>query len=305
MIELNEKNSGILQKIFLPNKLNVEIYLKREDLIHPHISGNKWHKLKFNLIEAQKLNKKTLLTFGGAYSNHIYAVASAGKQFGFKTIGIIRGEEHLPLNPTLEFSVQQGMHLHYIDRTNYRKRNNKEFQAELAENFGDVHVIPEGGTNMLALKGASEITNNIDIEFDYICCAVGTGGTISGIISSQKGNRKVLGFSVLKNGSFLKTEVRNLVYEYTGENYSNWDINLDYHLGGYAKINYEFVQFVNQFKENIKIDLDYIYTGKMMYGIIDLINKNFFDTNAKIIAVHTGGIQGNIGMQTKINKLEK
>ncbi len=272
-------------------------------MLHPEISGNKWRKLKYNLVEAKKENKKTLLTFGGAYSNHIFAVASAGNLFGFNTIGIIRGEEHLPLNPTLKFAVEHGMKLHYLDRQTYRQRNDINFQSEIAKQFGDVYIIPEGGTNLLALRGTSEIVKNIEIEFDCICCPVGTGGTISGIISSLKGSKKVLGFSVLKNGEFLKSEVRNLINNYTGENYLNWDINLDYHLGGYAKINCSLVELVQQFKGKHNIELDYIYTGKMIYGIIDLINKNFFEEDSKIIAIHTGGIQGNEGMQTKINKL--
>jgi 1-aminocyclopropane-1-carboxylate deaminase/D-cysteine desulfhydrase-like pyridoxal-dependent ACC family enzyme len=234
------------------------------------------------------------LTFGGAYSNHIYA--AAGKLFGFNTIGIIRGEEYSPLNPTLKNAENFGMEFHYVPRLEYKHRNEKSFQEKLLKAYPDSYLIPEGGTNLPVLKGTSEIVKNIKIDFDYICCPVGTGGTISGIIFSLKGKKKVLGFSALKNGGFLRDEVRNLVNRYTGKNYLNWNIKLDYHFGGYAKINYELIKLVEEFKEKYNIELDYIYTRKMIFGIIDLISKNFFEDYSKIITVHTGGIQGNAGM---------
>ena len=213
----------------------ISLFIKREDLNHPFISGNKWHKLKYNIQEARRQGKNALLTFGGAYSNHIYAVAAAGKLFNFKTIGIIRGEEHTPLNPTLSFATANGMKLYYLDRKSYRNKNSPGIIKELQNKFGDFYLLPEGGTNELAVKGCSEIINKIDIDFDYICCPCGTGGTLAGLISGLNGEKFALGFAVLKGASFLKENVTSLIKSSNGNIFNNWDINLDYHFGGYAK----------------------------------------------------------------------
>jgi 1-aminocyclopropane-1-carboxylate deaminase/D-cysteine desulfhydrase-like pyridoxal-dependent ACC family enzyme len=195
---------SITQRVTLPtSNKSVEVYLQREDLIHPFVNGNKYYKLKYNLQKAKEDNYDTLLTFGGAYSNHIYAVSAAAKLFGFKSIGIIRGEEYDPLNPTLQFAVKNGMKLHYLDRKTYRRRTDPEFRKEIAKQFGDVFIIPEGGTNELALKGTLEILNNINIDFDYICTPVGSSGTLAGLIMGLKGNKKAIGFSSLKGGEYL------------------------------------------------------------------------------------------------------
>lgn len=296
-----------LQKINDPEIANygVEVFVYRIDLIHPEISGNKWFKLKYNLVEAERLGYNKLLTFGGAYSNHIYAAAVAGKISGFKTIGMIRGEEHLPLNSTLSFAKKCGMEIHYLDRTTYRKRYDKDFLIELKKKFPDVYFIPEGGTNLLAIKGCTEIPQTIKTDFNIICCACGTGGTLSGIICGLKDNQKALGFSVLKGGGFLINNVRNLVKQFSNKDYSNWEINLDYHFGGYAKINRELIEFIKKFEEINNIPLDPVYTGKMMFGVFDLIKKNYFKEGTKIIAVHTGGLQGLEGMKYRIEKILK
>ena len=201
--EVNEQ-AAIIQKIEMPtNNKNLTFLVKREDLLHPTISGNKWRKLKYNLIEAHKQGYRTLLTFGGAYSNHIYSTASAGRIFGFDTIGIIRGEEHLPLNSTLSFAVKCGMKLHYIDRTTYRKKTEPFFLEELEHKYGKYYFIPEGGSNTLAIKGCSEIINDINTDFDFILSACGTGGTLSGIISGLNGKSNIIGIPVLKGANFL------------------------------------------------------------------------------------------------------
>lgn len=299
-----DESIAVIEEIkFSNSKSTVKVFLKRDDLLHPQISGNKWRKLKYNLLESERLGKKTLLTFGGAYSNHIYAVAAAGKEYGFKTIGIIRGEEYNPLNPTLKFASDCGMELHYLNRSTYRNRNNKNFQEELLKQFNDVYLVPEGGSNSFAVKGCSEIINDINIDFDYICCACGTGGTLAGIVAGLTGKQKALGFSILKDGGFLKDDVKKLIKNYNGKTYNNWDINLDYHFGGYAKINYELISFINQFEKNNNIKLDPIYTGKLMFGIYDLIKKGFLKKDKKIIAIHTGGLQGIKGMKNKIEKV--
>ncbi len=280
-------------------KAGVQLYIKRDDLIHSFISGNKWRKLKYNLITAKKLGKECLLTFGGAFSNHIYALAAAAKEYNFQSIGIIRGEEHLPLNPTLDFATQQGMELHYVTRTVYRDKNESSFLEQLKEQFGDFYLIPEGGTNKLAAKGCEEIVPEISIEFDFICCAMGTGGTISGIIKSLNHNKKVIGFPALKGGDFLKEEIENLI----GEEYRNYELQTDYHFGGYAKLKAEQVHFMKAFENQHKISLDPIYTSKMLFGIYDLMKKGYFPKNSKIVVVHTGGLQGIDGMREKMNKL--
>ena len=281
----------------------IKLFIKREDLNHPELSGNKWHKLKYNLITAKENGYETLLTFGGAYSNHIYATAAAGKLFGFKTIGIIRGEEHLPLNPTLSFAISKGMKIQYVNRKSYREKNSSEFIKNLREKFGKFYLVPEGGTNNLAVKGASEIISNIDIDFDYICCACGTGGTLAGLVSGLNGRKKALGFSVLKGGGFLLNDVEKLIYESAGKKYNNWDINLDFHCGGYAKINSELIKFIQRFKKITSITIEPIYTGKLLFGVYNLILNHYFNNGNAILVIHTGGLQGLIGMKNKVLKI--
>ncbi len=299
-------NNAITQKVFLPaTNNNVEVYLQREDLIHPFISGNKYYKLKYNLEKAKKENKETILTFGGAYSNHIYAVSAAAKLFGFKSIGIIRGEEYKPLNPTLQFAVDNGMTLYYLDRKSYRNRTDKNFREDIAKQFGDVYILPEGGTNELALKGTGEILQNIKTDFDYLCVPVGSGGTLAGLITGLNNGKKVIGFSSLKDGKYLSAMIRELISNSSIRKFDNWKINHDYHFGGFAKISRELIEFVNCFKKNNNIQLDLIYNGKMIYGINDMISKKYFPSNSRIVAIHTGGLQGLAGMKSKIEKLYK
>jgi 1-aminocyclopropane-1-carboxylate deaminase/D-cysteine desulfhydrase-like pyridoxal-dependent ACC family enzyme len=277
----------------------IKLFIKREDLIHPIVSGNKWRKLKYNLIEASRLGHDCLLTFGGAYSNHIAAVAGAGKEAGFNTIGIIRGEEHLPLNPTLAFATECGMKLIYIDRTAYRNKDQPEFITQLKKEHAPFYLIPEGGTNELAIQGCEEIVSDIEAPFDVLCCPVGTGGTITGLISGLDGAKQVLGFSALK-GDFLRSDVKSLLEKYR-KPYSNWKINTDYHFGGYAKLKTELIDFILAFESKHKIPLEPIYTGKMMFGIMDMVKKNQFQPGTTILAIHTGGLQGNAGFDFRKN----
>ncbi|MCC9168017.1 1-aminocyclopropane-1-carboxylate deaminase/D-cysteine desulfhydrase [Pontibacter harenae] len=278
----------------------VKLWVKREDMLHPHISGNKWRKLKYNLQEAKQQGKATLLTFGGAYSNHIAAVAAAGKEFGFTTIGMIRGEEHLPLNPTLDFATSCGMDLHYVDREKYRQKQELTFLQHLAEQFNHPYIIPEGGTNVLAVKGCTEIVQDINIDYNYLCCTSGTGGTIAGIIAGLEGQKQVIGFPALKGGEFLKEEIAQLVQAYNGGSYSNWQLITDYHFGGYAKVKPELLEFMHNFQKHYQVPLEPVYTGKMMFGIYDLIRKGFFPSGSRVVAVHTGGLQGNAGFKERL-----
>jgi len=284
------------QHIVLENK-TVSLYIKREDLLHPHISGNKFRKLKYNLAQAKKESQTTLLTFGGAFSNHILAVAAAGNEFGFKTIGVIRGEElrsKIDDNPTLLKAREFGMDFEFVTRESYRDKENIEFIEALRKKFGDFYLIPEGGTNDLAVKGCEEILSEDDADFDYICCAVGTGGTISGIINCSKPGQQVLGFPALK-GDFLRQDICRFATK------NNWELITDYHFGGYGKVSEELIRFINGFYKKNEIILDPIYTGKMAFAVIDLIDKNYFPDNSKILMIHTGGLQGIAGM----NKLLK
>lgn len=281
-------------QILFPKSISVTI--KREDLLHPVVSGNKFRKLKYNLLQAKAENKETLLTFGGAFSNHIAAVAYAAQEQGFRSVGVVRGDElneKTDSNPTLQFAKECGMQFEFVSREAYRHKTEAAFLEELKAKFGDFYLVPEGGTNALAIKGCQEILTEEDAKFDYICCAVGTGGTISGIINSALSHQKVLGFPALK-GNFLQDEIRIFA-----EN-DNWELINDYHFGGYAKINEELVRFINQFYKDTKIPLDPVYTGKMVFGVLDLIQKDFFPAHSNILLIHTGGLQGIFGMNERL-----
>lgn len=290
--------NSVNTRIDFKNNLNISVFIKREDAIHPIISGNKYRKLKYNIEAAKSEGKKTLLTFGGAFSNHIAAVAEVGKVYGFKTIGVIRGEElalKINDNTTLKYAKDCGMDFKFISRTDYRNKSNLNFIEALNQEYGDFYSIPEGGTNALAIKGCEEILTEADSGFNYICASVGTGGTFAGLINCSKHGQQLLGFSALKGG-FLKEDISKFV------KHNNWTLITDYHFGGYAKINIELVTFINTFKKVNKIQLDPIYTGKLLFGIQDLIAKNYFPEGSRILVIHTGGLQGIAGMNTKLKQ---
>jgi len=299
-----------LKNIHLNQKINLtafgitpehyQLFIKRDDLFGDGISGNKLRKLKYNLIEAQQLGYKTALTFGGAYSNHILAASFIKKKYNLNIIGVIRGEElidKIDNNPTLKAAQQNGMQFHFVTREAYRNKTDAAFIQMLKNKFGDFYLLPEGGTNSLAIKGCEEILTNDDFNFNYVTCAVGTGGTVAGIINSSKKNQQVIGFSALK-GDFLKDDVSQMI----SPNQNNWSINIDYHFGGYAKINEELIHFMNDFKEKTGIQLDSIYNGKMLFGIIDLLKKGYFKKNTSILAIHTGGLQSIEGMNELLKR---
>ena len=273
-------------------------YVKREDLIHPFVSGNKYRKLKYKLMAASHQNHTKLITFGGAYSNHIAAVAAAGKEFGFKTIGIIRGEEltdKVDQNPTLRFAKKRGMDLHFVSRNDYRKKEDPRFIDKLQERFGSFYLIPEGGTNALAVQGCEEIMDASSANFDYICVSVGTGGTLAGLVKASLPHQKIIGFSALK-GTFQSEVVKKFTHN------TNYEIIDAYCFGGYAKIDLDLIRFINEFKKSTGIPLDPIYTGKMMFGLVDLIKKGYFEKKSRILAIHTGGLQGIAGMNELLKK---
>ena len=283
------------KEISLPvlDEKEVRLFIKRIDKVHSFVSGNKWFKLKYNLLEAEKQGLNTLLTFGGAYSNHIAATAFAAQEKGFKSIGIIRGEEHLPLNPTLCFAIENGMKLHYVSRNYYKDKTSTDFLVKLKAQFGDFYLIPEGGTNELAIQGAAEILGFNDYQ-DYICCAVGTGGTIAGIINASNDKQTVIGFPAVKGFEQLEKDV---IY---WTNAANYKFINDYVGNGFAKINKDLVDFINEFNVTHDVPLDTIYTGKMLMGILDLVAKDYFPKGSSILAIHTGGLQGNKGMSERL-----
>ncbi len=288
------------QKVNLPilEEKKVSLFIKREDKIHPLISGNKYRKLKYNIKKAKIAQYQTLLTFGGAFSNHILATASAAHENGLKSVGIIRGEElafKWRDNPTLLKATALGMKLKFVSRSDYRNKHSVEFIEQLKAEYGHFYLLPEGGTNDLAIRGCEEILMAEDEDFNVVCCSVGTGGTIAGIINSISSEQRVLGFPALK-GDYLKEDIRKFV---TNE---QWNLQLDYHVGGYGKVSAELINFINDFKKETQIPLDPIYTGKMMFGILDMVKKDKFERDSKILAIHTGGLQGIEGMNKILKK---
>jgi 1-aminocyclopropane-1-carboxylate deaminase len=266
----------------------VRLFLKRDDLIHPAIPGNKWRKLRYNLDAAKERGHRALLTFGGAYSNHIRAAAAAGRYSGMSTIGVIRGEEHRPLNPSLAYAARRGMRLVYMDRTTYRRKHETEVIAGLHERFGEFYLVPEGGSNELAVRGCTELPAELDLAFDVVCCPCGTGGTLAGISAGLRPGQRALGFSVLKGGQFLASDVGRLQQATYGRVFDNWSIEYDFHFGGFAKSTAELHESIADFRARHGLALDWVYVAKMMYGIFSLVAHGEFTAGTTIVAVITG-----------------
>jgi 1-aminocyclopropane-1-carboxylate deaminase/D-cysteine desulfhydrase-like pyridoxal-dependent ACC family enzyme len=280
--------------------------------VDTELGGNKWRKLKYNIEAAYRQNHDTLLTFGGAWSNHIYATAAAGKRLGFHTIGIIRGEKHNELNHTLQFATDCGMQLEYVDRKTYRQKASHDYISHLHNKYGQFYLLPEGGSNALAIQGCSEIVYEIntfpgDKPFDTLCVASGTGATLAGLAkgiqtsgiqaSNISTQQTAMGFAVLKDAKFLSDDVASFLQQAEVKPEGNWQINTDYHFGGYAKTSSELWAFMETFNNDFNIPLDAVYTGKMFYGLFDLIKKGYFTAGSRIVAIHTGGLQGNKGFE--------
>ena len=279
-------------------RLNAQVSLKPDYLIHPTVSGNKYRKLKYNLQKVQSENYKGILTFGGAFSNHIAATAAAGQALNIPTVGIIRGEElalKTELNTTLKYARSCGMHLEFVSRSTYKQKTDPAYLKMILESFENFYIIAEGGTNALAIQGCEEILTEEDHAFDTICCAVGTGGTIAGLINSSLPTQKIIGFPALKGG-FLNEDICKFATQ------SNWELWEAYHFGGYAKVDSKLISFMNHFKATYKIPLDPVYTAKMMYGIFDAIHTGEIPKDAKVLAIHTGGLQGIEGMNLRLKQ---
>ena len=286
-------------------KHGLTLQIKRDDLLHADISGNKWRKLKFNLLEAESLNRKHIVSFGGAYSNHIHALAAAGFHFGFKTTGIIRGESFYASNPTLSQATRWGMELEFVDRKTYRRRHDLDYLAEIKLQYPNAIIIPEGGTNSLALQGMFEACNEIvahsDLPINHVITATGSGGTISGLISGfaqlKQTQLKVSGVAVLKQGDYLKEVITNLIEDTQASDTIKWALKTEFHHGGYAKVSPELKMFCEHFMIQTGIPIEPIYTGKMFFALFELIEQGYFKKGDNIVALHTGGLQGLAGLK--------
>ncbi len=284
------------EEIYFPQITDyVKLFIKRDDLIHPFISGNKWRKLKYNLLKAKELNKNHLLTFGGAYSNHLLATAAAGAKFNFKTTAFVRGEK--VNNPILDLCKLFGMNLIFVSREDY-----KEKDQLLASNFyndNEIYVLKEGGYGLEAEKGCREIITELKNTYDHIFCSAGTGATAAGIIngvSLSQLKSKVHVVSSLKSGEFLKPEIDNLLIDKF-----DYQLHTDYHFGGYAKTKPELIDFIKDFTNKTGILIDPVYTSKTLFAIQDLALKNYFKKDDNVLMIHTGGLFGILGMMDKFN----
>lgn len=275
---------------------NVQLFIKRDELIHPLLQGNKWRKLKYNLLAAAQQSADTLLSFGGAYSNHLHALAAAGRLFNFNTIGIIRGERPTPLNPTLQDMQDWGMQLEFISRADYRKQESAELIQQLKQKYGAFYLIPEGGNNAAGRYGCAELLDELRERYDYICCEVGSGTQFSALVSQHSASSQAaqqthyLGFVVMKNPALLQQ--LEVYFEQQQVSYNNWSLNHDYHFGGFARANNILHEFIHQFKQQHGIQLEPVYSGKMLYGLYQLIKQDYFKPGSRILAIHGGGLQG-------------
>jgi len=305
------QNLSLLQLIEQPlfKKHQLEVKIKRDDLIHPIISGNKWRKLKYNLIHAKQRGFKGILSFGGSYSNHIHALAFACKQQGLASLGIIRGEPQYSSNFTLTCVQQWGMKIHFVDRKTYRLRNNQDYLAELQQQYPDYFIVPEGGSNALALNGVAEVIDELNqqADFDTLMLPVGSGGTFAGLINADKCNHKLLGIAVLKqsqtNRNYLTNEIKRLLPQ-AATHFRNWQVINDFHRGGYAKFSTDDCQRIQDFNAATSLTFEPVYSGKMLLAFLDLIEQGYFAAKQKIVLLHTGGLQG-IGGLLEQNRLNK
>lgn len=307
MKEFQNLNSP-LQHIDTINE--VELWLKRDDLIHPQVSGNKWRKLKYYLEDFRNSGKDTILTFGGAFSNHLAATAALGNLAGIETKALVRGEE-VDSNATLYFCREMGMELEAIPRKRYATKDDPEFLELLYATLPGVYVIPEGGKGPLGVKGCTEILDEVDHAFDIVCASAGTATTVTGLLLGA-GSSKIWCFPALKGGQFLQRAIAQQAVDYCREFSTKQDVKKlmehglllqsDYHFSGYAKVNDELIDFMNTFYQKYGVKLDPVYTGKMMFGIMDLIRKGIVAKGSKVLCLHTGGLQGIAGMNEALRK---
>ena len=284
-------NFKLNQQIFSEQYLNneIEVFIKRLDLIDPFISGNKLFKLKHNVDRALFEKKNMLITFGGAFSNHILATAAYAKKKNIDCLAIIRGEEYSELNPLLTLAKEYGMNFCFVSRKEYAKRNDNNYISELIRKYKKAFIVPEGGNNKLGVLGAEEILETQDKSFDYIICPIGTGATLSGIVNSSKKTQKVIGFNCVNDTIYTNKKISQKT------NKKNWEIINEFNFGGFAKFDNLLIEYLKKFKLNYKITLDLNYTAKMFFGFEKLIERSYFQRKSKVLLIHTGGIYGNLG----------
>ncbi len=281
------------------------VWMKRDDLIHPHVSGNKWRKLKYNVHAAQKKDHDTLITLGGAYSNHLAATAAAASLHGMKSIGLIRGNYVDVNNPTLSFCRDQGMELFPLDIETYDLRHSEGFPTWVRDHIGSGFLIPEGGANYLGVNGCSEIVTELEEQPDLIVVPVGTGTTLAGIAMAAHGKCKVLGVQVLKGDGMVDDIQRLLLYTLGDNGFAQETIeqtvmlNRTFHFGGYARYQDGLLDTMRAFYKITGIKTDPIYTGKMVAAVQQLLLQGKLDDFSKILMVHTGGLQGIRGFEQR------
>ena len=284
-------NFKLNQQIFSERYLNneIEVFIKRLDLIDPFISGNKLFKLKHNVNRALLEKKNMLITFGGAFSNHILATAAYAKKKNIDCLAIVRGEEYSELNPLLTLAKEYGMNFCFVSRKEYAKRNDNNYVSELIRKYKKAFIVPEGGNNKLGIFGAEEILETQDKSFDYIICPIGTGATLSGIVNSSKKTQKVIGINCINDTKVINKNISQK------KNKNNWEIINEFNFGGFAKFDNLLTEYLKKFKLNNKITLDLNYTTKMFFGFEKLIERRYFQRKSKVLLIHTGGIYGNLG----------
>lgn len=274
-------------------KYNVNVLIKRDDLIHPIISGNKWRKLKGNLAHAKPTNKKGIISFGGAFSNHIHALAYACHENDLASIGVIRGEQAYQSNFTLSWARHWGMNLHFVDRKTYKRRHDADYIQELQRKYPDYLILPEGGSNELALGGVSDVIHELNQQalFDTLILPTGSGGTLAGLIAADNNQHQIIGVAVLKEGDYLVNTVKNLLPT-QAQSYNNWKLLTQYHGGGYAKFTRESCSAIADFSQVTGIPFEPVYSGKMLLALLDLVSQGYFPKGHTIMMIHTGGLQG-------------
>ena len=280
-------NQQIFSELYLNNE--IEVFIKRLDLIDPFISGNKLFKLKHNVDRALLEKKNMLITFGGAFSNHILATAAYAKKKNIDCLAIVRGEEYSELNPLLTLAKEYGMNFCFVSRKEYAKRNDNNYISELIRKYKKAFIVPEGGNNRLGVLGAEEILETQDKSFDYIICPIGTGATLSGIVNSSNRSQKVIGINCINDTK----DINKNISQKTNKN--NWEIINEFNFGGFAKFDNLLTEYLKKFKLNYKITLDLNYTTKMFFGFEKLIERRYFHRKSKVLLIHTGGTYGNLG----------
>lgn len=301
MSYIDPSQSIRLDPLLLPvcKQHQISLHLLRLDLIHPLVSGNKWFKLRYNLQQAKVSGASSVISFGGAFSNHLHALAWAGKELGIRTVGVVRGEPEYAQNPTLSDAACWGMELKFVSRSEYRQRDDVLYHKALLDLYPGAVIVPEGGSNALAVKGFEDLFAHPCWQqvpkMDLLVSACGTGGTLAGLIAARPAAIDVLGIPVLKGADFLYADIEQLLIESGAGPAGDWQLDLDGHEGGYAKLSADLIQFMRDFSAETNIELDPVYTGKMMFRLHKLIAQGTFSAGTSIVAVHTGGLKGRRG----------